>query len=148
MRLRVHDSGDRLDNRVIENPRLEYGKNELMNQANLETSYALARERYASLGVDVDAAIERLRSVAISVNCWQGDDVGGFEHNGSELGSGLAVTGNYPGRARTAVFLPGPRLSARTPHRRTARQDRFQVLLGDLRGEACPTDQQLLRPAR
>ncbi len=72
-----------------------------MNQANLSKAYELARERYANLGVDTESAIERLRGIAISLNCWQGDDVGGFEVNRSELGSGLAVTGNYPGRART-----------------------------------------------
>ncbi len=72
-----------------------------LSPSKLQQSFELAKERYASLGVDVDLAIERLRDISISVNCWQGDDVGGFEHNGSELGSGLAVTGNYPGRART-----------------------------------------------
>lgn len=73
----------------------------MTNSTNIHAAYELARERYAALGVDVDAALNRLREVAISVHCWQGDDVGGFEGSGSELGSGLAVTGNYPGRART-----------------------------------------------
>lgn len=76
-----------------------------MERSNQEKSYALAREQYAAVGVDTEAAIARLRDVAISVNCWQGDDVGGFEHSGAELGSGLAVTGNYPGRARTVEEL-------------------------------------------
>src|SRR3954469_24007917 len=67
----------------------------------IEQSYALARERYAELGVNVDDAINRLARIAISLHCWQGDDVGGFESRGSELGGGLAVTGNYPGKART-----------------------------------------------
>ncbi|MHA3772267.1 L-rhamnose isomerase [Verrucomicrobiota bacterium sgz303538] len=64
-------------------------------------AYSLVRERYAALGVDTDAALERLSEIAISLHCWQGDDVGGFENTGSELGGGLAVTGNYPGKART-----------------------------------------------
>ncbi len=76
-----------------------------MERLNIEKSYALAREQYAALGVDTEVAIARLRDTAISVNCWQGDDVGGFEHTGAELGSGLAVTGNYPGRARTVQEL-------------------------------------------
>lgn len=68
---------------------------------NHETAYSLARERYAALGVDTDAALERLKHVPISLHCWQGDDVGGFEQGGGTLGDGLAVTGNYPGKART-----------------------------------------------
>ena len=68
---------------------------------NVEQSFALAKERYAALGVDVDRALQRLGSIPISLHCWQGDDVGGFENTGAELGGGLAVTGNYPGKART-----------------------------------------------
>ena len=64
-------------------------------------SYALAKERYASLGVDTDNAIERIQNVAIAMQCWQGDDVGGFERAGQELTGGIAVTGNYPGKAST-----------------------------------------------
>lgn len=71
------------------------------NTKAIENAYKLAKERYASIGVDTDAAIERLSKVSISVHCWQGDDVGGFENFGGELGGGLAVTGNYPGKART-----------------------------------------------
>jgi L-rhamnose isomerase len=67
----------------------------------IEQVYELAREQYAETGVDTDAAIERLASIAISLHCWQGDDVGGFENAGEEIGGGLAVTGNYPGKART-----------------------------------------------
>ena len=64
-------------------------------------SYDLAKERYAELGVDTDKALKRLSSIPISLHCWQGDDVGGFESMGEGLGGGLAVTGNYPGKART-----------------------------------------------
>jgi len=74
---------------------------------NLERAYQLARERYASLGVDTDRALRKLAGVAISIHCWQGDDVGGFESAGGALGDGLAVTGNYPGKARTADQLRG-----------------------------------------
>ena len=72
---------------------------------NVEQSFALAKERYAAFGVDVDKALERLAKIPISLHCWQGDDVGGFENTGEDLGGGLAVTGNYPGRARTADEL-------------------------------------------
>jgi L-rhamnose isomerase len=67
----------------------------------IEQAFELACERYAALGVDVEAAIERLKTTPISLHCWQGDDVGGFENPDAELGGGLAVTGNYPGKART-----------------------------------------------
>ena len=68
-------------------------------------SYNLARERYAALGVDTDAALDRLARVSISLHCWQGDDVGGFESPGGQLGGGIAATGNYPGKARNADEL-------------------------------------------
>jgi L-rhamnose isomerase len=68
----------------------------------IETAYEIAKSRYAALGVDCDRAIKRLSEVAISLHCWQGDDVGGFENPGGELGGGLAATGIYPGAARNA----------------------------------------------
>jgi len=69
------------------------------------TAYDLARERYAALGVDTEAALTRLSQVAISLHCWQGDDVLGFENPDGELTGGIAATGNYPGRARNADEL-------------------------------------------
>jgi L-rhamnose isomerase len=59
------------------------------------------QEIYAALGVNVDEALATLARIPISLHCWQGDDVGGFESMGETLGGGLAVTGNYPGKART-----------------------------------------------
>jgi L-rhamnose isomerase len=70
-----------------------------------ERAYLVAQEQYHGWGVDVEAALERLSRIAISLHCWQGDDVGGFENAGQEIGGGLAVTGNYPGKARTAEEL-------------------------------------------
>jgi L-rhamnose isomerase len=64
-------------------------------------AYQLAQERYAALGVNTERALKALAKIPISLHCWQGDDVGGFENVGSTLGGGLAVTGNYPGKART-----------------------------------------------
>jgi L-rhamnose isomerase len=58
-----------------------------------------ARKLYTNLGVDIEAAMDTLRQVPISIHCWQGDDVQGFEHNAA-LSGGIAVTGNYPNRAR------------------------------------------------
>ena len=80
-----------------------------MNQSPTETqinqAYHLAKERYAQLGVDTDDVLKQLALIAISLHCWQGDDVGGFENPGGDIGGGLAVTGNYPGKAKTAVQL-------------------------------------------
>jgi L-rhamnose isomerase len=75
------------------------------SQTQIENAYFLAKERFASLNVDTDAVLQRLRDISISLHCWQGDDVGGFENTGGELGGGLAATGNYPGKARTADEL-------------------------------------------
>ena len=76
-----------------------------MTTPSIEAAYALARQRYADLGVDTDAALQRLASVSVSLHCWQGDDVRGFEQLDGALGGGLAATGNYPGKARTADEL-------------------------------------------
>lgn len=72
---------------------------------SIHTTYKLACERYAALGVDTDAALAALDQVALSLHCWQGDDVGGFENPGGELSGGIAATGNYPGKARNADEL-------------------------------------------
>jgi L-rhamnose isomerase len=72
-----------------------------MTPEHTDAAYTLARQRYADLGVDTEAALRRLATVAISLHCWQGDDVGGFEDPDGKLGGGLAATGNYPGKART-----------------------------------------------
>jgi len=75
------------------------------SQSKIQSAYELASERYAELGVDTDEALAKLEKVSISLHCWQGDDVGGFENPGGELGGGIAATGNYPGKARTADEL-------------------------------------------
>jgi L-rhamnose isomerase len=68
--------------------------------AAIESAYRLAREHYATLGVDTEQALDTLARIPISLNCWQGDDVTGFEGAGPLTG-GIQATGNYPGRART-----------------------------------------------
>lgn len=77
-----------------------------MDESRIRAAYEQARERYASYGVDTERAMERLAQVSLSVHCWQGDDVGGFETAGAELaGGGIQATGNYPGKARTIAEL-------------------------------------------
>lgn len=68
------------------------------------TAYELARARYAQIGVDTDAAIEKLKNIPVSLHCWQGDDVTGFDHDGPLTG-GIQTTGNYPGKAKTPKQL-------------------------------------------
>lgn len=68
-------------------------------------AYNLAKERYAELGVDTEKVLKTLARVPVSLQCWQGDDVGGFERAGAELTGGIQATGNYPGKARTADEL-------------------------------------------
>jgi L-rhamnose isomerase len=75
------------------------------SESNIQVAYNIAHERYAEIGVDTEKAMERLGKVSISLHCWQGDDVGGFENPGGELSGGIAATGNYPGKARTAEEL-------------------------------------------
>lgn len=75
------------------------------SSANLENAYALASERYSTIGVDTDRALGALARIPISLHCWQGDDVAGFESPDMELSGGIAATGNYPGKARNADEL-------------------------------------------
>ena len=70
-----------------------------MNEKRIKQAYAIAKERYAAIGVDTDAVIDTLQEQHISLHCWQTDDVVGFERN-EALSGGIQTTGNYPGRAR------------------------------------------------
>ncbi|UOQ93349.1 L-rhamnose isomerase [Halobacillus shinanisalinarum] len=67
----------------------------------IKANFEWAKEEYEKWGVDVEGAMEKLKNVPISIHCWQGDDVGGFEVNQQELSGGIDVTGNYPGKAST-----------------------------------------------
>ena len=71
----------------------------------IEQAFELAKQRYADIGVDVEQAMARLDSVPVSMHCWQGDDVRGFENPQGALTGGIQATGNYPGKARNAAEL-------------------------------------------
>ena len=75
-----------------------------MKKELVEKAYEIAKERYAAIGVDTDAALETLQNVQLSLHCWQADDVSGFENAGSLTG-GIQATGNYPGKARSIEEL-------------------------------------------
>ena len=66
--------------------------------------YEEAKLIYNELGVDTEKALDALKNVAVSMHCWQGDDVIGFDNDG-ELTGGIQTTGNYPGRARNPQEL-------------------------------------------
>lgn len=75
-----------------------------MKENRILKAYEYAKEQYEEVGVDVEAAIAKADSISVSMHCWQGDDVIGFDGVG-ELTGGIATTGNYPGRARTPEEL-------------------------------------------
>ena len=75
-----------------------------MNENQVLNGFAYAKQAYAAAGVDVEAAIARADAIPVSMHCWQGDDVIGFDGTDS-LSGGIQTTGNYPGRARNADEL-------------------------------------------
>lgn len=75
------------------------------NEKHIQSAYDIAQERYALFGVDVEQALEQLAKISISLHCWQGDDVGGFEDPDRALSGGIMATGNYRGKARTVDEL-------------------------------------------
>lgn len=70
-----------------------------MKEQLIDNAYSIAKERYASIGVDTDKAMDILQNISLSMHCWQADDVTGFESAGALTG-GIQTTGNYPGKAR------------------------------------------------
>lgn len=76
-----------------------------MKKQTIEQAYAMAKERYADLGVDTDAALAKLQKISLSLHCWQADDVTGFENPDAQLSGGIQTTGNYPGKARNIEEL-------------------------------------------
>ena len=87
----------------------------------IEKAYAIARERYAEIGVDTDkGARGDFRTSRLSLHCWQADDVTGFENRGGDLTGGIQATGNYPGKARNIGELRADILKAKSVHPRYA----------------------------
>lgn len=89
-----------------------------MKEELVKKSYEIAKERYATMGVDTDKAMDALQKIQLSLHCWQADDVAGFENPNGQLTGGIQATGNYPGKARNmeevrmdilkaASFIPG-----------------------------------------
>jgi L-rhamnose isomerase len=109
----------------------------------VEQLYTLARDWYAEMGVDTEQALKRLRAKSLSIHCWQGDDVQGFEPTGGNLaGSGLAVTGAHSGRARNITELQQDlgKAYALIP-------GRHRLNLHAMYGITCGADRNALEPA-
>lgn len=70
----------------------------------MSKAYELAKEKYAAIGIDTEAVMAKLKDIPVSLHCWQGDDVIGFDHDGPLTG-GIQTTGNYPGKAKTPEQL-------------------------------------------
>jgi L-rhamnose isomerase len=114
-----------------------------LKDQQITAAYNLAKQQYADLGVDTDAGLKKLSTVPISIHCWQGDDVGGFESAGGEIGGGLAATGNYPGKARTPDQLRSDAAKALSLIPGTHRFN-LHASYGDFRGR--PVERDAIRP--
>ncbi|WP_240925013.1 L-rhamnose isomerase [Maribellus sediminis] len=114
----------------------------MMNKADLvRKAYELAKESYAAIGVDTDAALAKMKDVTISLHCWQTDDVGGFETPDAELGGGgIQTTGNYPGKANTIEEMRADldKVLALLPGKQRLN---LHAIYGDFKGEFVDRDQ-------
>lgn len=72
---------------------------------SIRDNFKSAKKQYEKWGISVEDAFEKVKKVPVSIHCWQGDDIGGFEVNQQELSGGIDVTGNYPGKATTPEEL-------------------------------------------
>ena len=84
-----------------------------MSKETVKQAYAIAKERYAALGVDTEKVLDQLQNFHLSMHCWQADDVAGFESAG-DLSGGIQATGNYPGKARNIDELRADILKAKS----------------------------------
>jgi L-rhamnose isomerase len=111
-----------------------------MSKDLVQKAYEIAKEQYAAIGVDTDAAIAKMRDVNISLHCWQTDDVGGFETVDSELSGGIQATGNYPGKATTIAEVKADLAKVLSLLPGTQRLN-LHAIYGDFKGEKVDRDQ-------
>lgn len=110
-------------------------KTELISQA-----YAIARERYAELGVDTEKALQQLQQFHLSLHCWQADDVKGFEVQAGALSGGIQSTGDFPGAARNIDELRADILEAKSLIPGSHRLNLHEIY-GDFKGKAVDRDE-------
>ena len=106
----------------------------------VQKSYEIAKERFAAVGVDVEKALADLQKLAISLHCWQADDVTGFESLGNAGGGGIQATGNYPGKARTIGEIQSDIEEVLT-HIGGSHRLNLHAIYGDFGGKAVDRDQ-------
>jgi L-rhamnose isomerase len=111
-----------------------------MKSELIEKAYAVAKERYAELGIDTEKVIEQLQNFHLSMHCWQADDVAGFEVQGGDLTGGIQSTGNYPGKARNIDELRADILKAKSLIPGTHRLNLHEIY-GDFQGQIVDRDQ-------
>ena len=111
-----------------------------MKESTILSTYEIAKERYASLGVDTDNVLETMQNFHLSLHCWQADDVTGFEVQGEALSGGIQATGNYPGKARNIDELRQDILKAASYIPGTHRLNLHEIY-GDFKGEKVDRDQ-------
>lgn len=106
----------------------------------VEKAYEIAKERYTAVGVDVEKALEQIQKLAVSMHCWQTDDVVGFENLGSLGGGGIQATGNYPGRARN---IDEVRADIEEVQKHIGGEHRFNIhaIYGDFGGKIVDRDE-------
>lgn len=113
----------------------------MASEEMIKKAYELAKEQYAALGVDTEQAIKNMDQVAISLHCWQTDDVGGFETPDAELsGGGIQTTGNYPGKARSIEEMRADleKVLSLLPGKQRVN---LHAIYGDFKGERVDRDQ-------
>ena len=106
----------------------------------IQKAYEIAKERYAAIGIDTDAALEKLQKISLSLHCWQADDVVGFEPKAGALSGGIQATGNYPGRARNIDELRQDVLKAKSLIPGTHRLNLHEIY-GDFQGKVVDRDE-------
>ncbi len=111
-----------------------------MKTEQINKAYAIAKERYAELGIDTEKVIEQMQDFHLSLHCWQADDVVGFENQGGELTGGIQSTGNYPGKARNIDEVRADIIKAKSLIPGTHRLNLHEIY-GDFKGEAVDRDQ-------
>ena len=115
-------------------------KNNTMNSKLTTQAYALAKERYAAIGIDTEEVLEQLRNFHLSMHCWQADDVKGFEVQAGALSGGIQSTGNYPGAARNIDELRADILKAKSLIPGSHRLNLHEIY-GDFQGKVVDRDE-------
>ena len=111
-----------------------------MKEKLVSQAYAIAKERYAEIGVDTEAALSALQNFHLSMHCWQADDVHGFEALAGDMSGGIQSTGNFPGAARNIDELRNDVLKAKSLIPGTHRLNLHEIY-GDFQGKAVDRDE-------